>query len=125
MFEFSYYTSTYSGTVDESVFDILKPRVLAFMSNIAGVDMSELDSDDYDTLMVMRLELCFCELIDAFSTYTQSGTSVEAPSGIQSESIGGWNVTYSSKSAETTAKAKYMAIYNAWLGSTTFNVRWC
>lgn len=111
--DYSFYHNTYKGSlISESAFNLYAIKATKIIQDYTFGNVPDVIPEE--------VKYCCCEIADALSEYQNSNAVKSIESGVSSESVGGWSVSYGSdNSAVATAfKRKISDIINVWLSDT-------
>ena len=110
--DYSYYQSAFGGNIIPEA-DFSRCALLATVY-INRVTFGRIDADNVDE----KIKMACCSAAEVY--FSSGQTTIKAMSGISSETVGSYSVSYSTNSAEV-RKSSEQAVYNAvkdWLGDT-------
>lgn len=113
---YEYYKEEYKGSLSEQQFNKLLKKAFIHIDNCTADRASKVTDNDNE-LLVDRLRMCVCAMIDKISANTDEN-GVEREYVKASESVGPWSVSFATGNSSGSLAEQYKGVCELYLGNT-------
>ena len=105
--------NTSETALSEQPYLFFAKKATMIIDNFTGGNVDKSDPPE-------EVKMCCCELAEYLNSFESSSAPRNIKSGISSESVGGWSVSYGTNYSEYTAQSKkeIESIISLWLSNT-------
>lgn len=113
---YSFYTENFNKTetaLPESAFLFYAKKATQIMKQYIGLNVDESNIPE-------EVSMCCCEIAEYLNDFENSSATKNIRSGVSSESVGGWSVSYGTTSTDLSAQSRVAisGIIDLWLSES-------
>lgn len=116
--DYSYYRSSYHGTLSEEEYTPLAERAGAYIDSVTDFVFQKIGLPAHDSSLYDRLKKCSCALADEFYSISGGKGTVKT-----SETVGSYSVSYASGAVKSSDERLY-GILELYLSDVVKAVKW-
>lgn len=114
--DYLFYTTEYNTSetaLSEQPYLFFAKKATMIIDNFTGGNIDKNNPPE-------EVKMCCCELAEHLNSFENSSATKNIKSGISSESVGGWSVSYGTSYSDYTAQSKseIESIISLWLSNT-------
>jgi len=122
--DYNYYKNTYGGSLDENTFNKFIQQSYMTIDSFCFGRYENSKESDYSEFQLSKIKYCVCAITDKLNGLT--GADGQLAVGVtESETVGPWSKTYSTKSLPSSVTASLRETIMLYLSSTQLVVAWC